>query len=162
MSDLPDQLSRSSLLLRPFAGALPAPLCADDESSYVEWRHLFGETAVIEFQTLVGAIAASTGERMSHAEEEVLAHIVDTVRTKAVTIFRFVEFSRAFGPVGARCMHNLRAIVSHPWFCGFLTERESELMLFNQPPGTFLVRFSSSDVGGFSITGSTLVDAELR
>ena len=102
---------------------------------------------MVEFHAFVDVIATASGERPSAAEIEVLVHMVDTHRFGAVSIFRFAEFARAFGPIGSRCMANLRAIVSQPWFCGFLTARESELMLFNQPPGAFLLRMASTGSG---------------
>jgi hypothetical protein len=37
---------RTQLHLRPFAGALPVPLCAEDDVSYADWQQYFGEVSV--------------------------------------------------------------------------------------------------------------------
>jgi len=38
-----------------------------------------------------------------------------------------------------------------PWFHGFLTHRETELLLEKEEIGTFLVRFSESRPGAFTL-----------
>jgi len=50
-------------------------------------------------------------------------------------------------------MENVRTILSERWFYGFLTSKESELLLkaAREPVGTFLVRFSKSKPGSFAL-----------
>lgn len=48
-------------------------------------------------------------------------------------------------------MLQVRLILTAPWFHGFLTSREAELLLEDQPPGTFLIRFSRSSGGSFAL-----------
>jgi hypothetical protein len=41
--------------------------------------------------------------------------------------------------------------MSAKWFYGFLSRPESELLLRDQSPGTYLIRFSSSQPGSFAL-----------
>lgn len=41
----------------------------------------------------------------------------------------------------------LRRVLSAPWFYGYLSRNEVDLLLRDQPTGTFLIRFSSSQAG---------------
>jgi hypothetical protein len=41
------QAMRTQLHLRPFGGALPVPLCAEDDVSYADWQQYFGEVSVV-------------------------------------------------------------------------------------------------------------------
>lgn len=51
----------------------------------------------------------------------------------------------------SHCRVQVRNILTAPWFHGFLTSREAELLLEDQPIGTFLIRFSRSSGGSFAL-----------
>jgi len=57
---------------------------------------------------------------------------------------------KAFGPLG-KCLYNVNMLLSQPWFHGFLTSKESDLLLDAAPRGTFLLRFSKSTTGSFAL-----------
>lgn len=48
-------------------------------------------------------------------------------------------------------MQNLKSILAEKWFQGYLTNRESELLLRNEEEGSFLIRFSKSKPGSFAL-----------
>lgn len=45
-----------------------------------------------------------------------------------ITQYKFSEFLKGFGPM-ADCLHNVKTILEEKWFQGYLTNRESELLL---------------------------------
>jgi len=59
-----------------------------------------------------------------------------------------MEFLKGFGPL-AKCVENVKAVVSAEWFFGFISSAESNKFLETQPVGTFLIRFSGSRPGAF-------------
>ncbi len=52
-------------------------------------------------------------------------------------------------------------IVNSKWFHGYLSHRESELLLMLEPVGTFLLRFSKTKPGTFALTFK-LQSSEIR
>ena len=45
----------------------------------------------------------------------------------------------------------MRKTFREPWFYGYLSSKESELLLYGQESGTFLVRLSKSAPGAFAL-----------
>lgn len=79
------------------------------------------------------------------------------VKSKIVNITRFGQVCAWFGPLksGADNMVlliNLTNILKEKWFHGDLTQVEAEDRLNSQSKGTFLIRFSSSSPGCFTIS----------
>jgi serine/threonine protein kinase len=58
-----------------------------------------------------------------------------------------------FGPLNKAndMVARMKSLVSKRWFHGDTTARESTIKLAEQPPGTFLVRFSRSQLGSFTV-----------
>lgn len=95
----------------------------------------------------------------------------DNSATGYVNMYKWSEFLKGFGPVTnvvtnvrnvrfppllrdaniASLESKVRNILTAPWFHGFLTSREAELLLEDQWPGTFLIRFSRSSGGSFAL-----------
>ena len=85
-------------------------------------------------------------------QERQVQQILDFSNTESVSQYKFAEFLKGFGPFQS-CVTNVSKILSETWFHGFLSGRESELLMKNQcePDGTFLVRFSKSKPGSFAL-----------
>jgi len=78
----------------------------------------------------------------------------------------FVVFSEKFGnvvswfgplqlkpfPNGVSILDKIRTLLAESWFHGDITTPESELRLSGKPEGTFLVRFSTSSAGCYTVT----------
>ncbi|PRP77814.1 FYN/Yes-like tyrosine-protein kinase [Planoprotostelium fungivorum] len=83
-------------------------------------------------------------------EIKVLLYILDNSNTGNVNQHKFSEFLKGFGPVND-CIRNMKSIMSCPWFYGFISRQETDLFLRDQPNGTFLIRFSSTQPGAFAL-----------
>jgi hypothetical protein len=87
-----------------------------------------------------------------------LTNVVNNVRTTTTTAAA-TNASACTTPTLAdaallrdsHCRVQVRNILTAPWFHGFLTSREAELLLEDQPIGTFLIRFSRSSGGSFAL-----------
>ena len=75
---------------------------------------------------------------------------VDNAGTGYVSKFKFGEFLKGFGPLD-QVNQNVQNILSARWFHGFLSSEEAERLIYLQPKGTYLVRFSQSSPGSFAI-----------
>eukprot|EP01114_Cavostelium_apophysatum_P010543 TRINITY_DN2439_c0_g1_i1.p1 TRINITY_DN2439_c0_g1~~TRINITY_DN2439_c0_g1_i1.p1 ORF type:complete len:552 (+),score=137.51 TRINITY_DN2439_c0_g1_i1:904-2559(+) len=114
------------------------------------WAELFGlEAFMISWDVFMNGLRKVLTEVKSD-EEIVLRYVLDNSGTGFINQHRFAEFLKGFGPV-QDCLKNVRSILSSRWFCGFLTRGETELVLRDQPAGTFLIRFSSSAPGSFAL-----------
>jgi len=91
---------------------------------------------------------------LTSEDEIVLQYLLDYAHTGFTNEFKFSEFLKAFGPLRGSgeisCLKNMKLVLREKWFVGYLSREESQIMLTNKPPGTFLVRFSGS-VGAFAI-----------
>eukprot|EP00339_Tiarina_fusa_P004751 CAMPEP_0117019868 /NCGR_PEP_ID=MMETSP0472-20121206/15180_1 /TAXON_ID=693140 ORGANISM="Tiarina fusus, Strain LIS" /NCGR_SAMPLE_ID=MMETSP0472 /ASSEMBLY_ACC=CAM_ASM_000603 /LENGTH=499 /DNA_ID=CAMNT_0004724931 /DNA_START=1 /DNA_END=1500 /DNA_ORIENTATION=- len=77
-------------------------------------------------------------------------------KSKIVNITRFGQVCAWFGPLkqggSLELFINLTNILKEKWFHGDLTQHEAEDRLSDQSKGTFLIRFSSSAPGCFTIS----------
>jgi len=63
-----------------------------------------------------------------------------------VSQHKFSELLKGFGQI-QDSLKNAKSVLGSKWFYGFLTRIETDLLLRDQPVGTFLIRFSSSQPG---------------
>lgn len=115
------------------------------------WEH-FSFLLISNFENL----------KISHEDEifirELLTpyqeNIINPIHSGFVTCEAFGDFIQCFGPIIKN--HNLitysRNIVSQKWFFGYITIQSTFNYLYDKPEGTFLVRFSKSNRGDFSIS----------
>lgn len=80
-----------------------------------------------------------------------------TIKQSVVNIERWGSVCAWFGPVSTfedrrNILRLLEKVLKQKWFHGDITQEEAEDRLLNQPKGTFLVRFSSSAPGCFTIS----------
>jgi len=78
-------------------------------------------------------------------------------KSKIVKITRFGQVCAWFGPLQngndtTVLLENITSILKEKWFHGDLTQQEAEDRLGDQTKGTFLIRFSSSSPGCFTIS----------
>jgi serine/threonine protein kinase len=59
---------------------------------------------------------------------------------------------KPFPPNGVSILDKIRCLLAEGWFHGDITQRDSEIKLMNKPEGTFLIRFSTSSPGCFTIS----------
>jgi len=64
----------------------------------------------------------------------------------------FGEMLAWFGPLGTGFIDRITDTLSQPWFHGDSSTQESEDKLNGQPKGTFLIRFSTSTPGCYTIS----------
>jgi hypothetical protein len=120
----------------------------DPEGSEM-WRKGCGlRNALVEFDEFLAAFEAHTGRR--YGNPDALRRILDPGRTNFVSQFKFSEFLKGFGPL-SRVEDNVTRLLSQPWFHGFISARESELLLADAAQGVFLLRFSKSTTGSFAL-----------
>ena len=87
----------------------------------------------------------------AESSSEVLA------KSKVVHITRFGQVCAWFGPLQSGSdstilLLNVVNLLKEKWFHGDLSQEESEDRLNDQPKGTYLIRFSSSSPGCFTIS----------
>eukprot|EP01088_Endostelium_zonatum_P003335 TRINITY_DN1454_c0_g1_i1.p1 TRINITY_DN1454_c0_g1~~TRINITY_DN1454_c0_g1_i1.p1 ORF type:complete len:753 (-),score=114.84 TRINITY_DN1454_c0_g1_i1:119-2377(-) len=124
-----------------------------DEEGMQFWSHFSnGQSFFVEWPAFEAQYCATLGIRSLSVEQKtVLRHILDSgTAVSGITAYRFSEFLKGFGPL-SQSLHNLTHILQQPWFHGFLSRTEVNRLLYDQPPGTFLLRFSKSQPGSFAL-----------
>lgn len=122
-----------------------------DEEGKAFWTARFGLGAdLVEWNRLMRTLEAALGTRLTLRDEMNLKRVIDPSYAGLVSPFRFGQFLRGFGPLRA-CVANANRLLAQPWFHGFLSRREAQLLLAQQPVGTFLCRFSKTFPGSFAL-----------
>jgi len=78
-----------------------------------------------------------------------------------VSMERFGKILEYFGPLQEGFLDNIRGMLSQKWFHGELDTADAAARLNQQPPGSFLVRFSSTNPGCFT-TSQVIADGSIR
>eukprot|EP01113_Clastostelium_recurvatum_P000736 TRINITY_DN10330_c0_g1_i1.p1 TRINITY_DN10330_c0_g1~~TRINITY_DN10330_c0_g1_i1.p1 ORF type:complete len:530 (-),score=138.01 TRINITY_DN10330_c0_g1_i1:100-1689(-) len=74
---------------------------------------------------------------------------------EVVTMEQFGKVVAWFGDLrtdGADILEKIRELMACPWFHGDISTQESEDRIANKPEGTFLVRFSTTEEGAYTIS----------
>jgi len=66
--------------------------------------------------------------------------------------YRFLKWFPFFNEDKENLLKNVLDMVSQPWWFGDVTEKKANVLLKNEDPGTFLIRYSSSLEGKFVIS----------
>ena len=85
--------------------------------------------------------AAGVAAASGNAGEELVVHMAD-----------FGRLLKYVGPLNETFLERLEALLRKDWFWGDLPTAQAEALVQKNGRGSFLVRFSSSDIGGCSIT----------
>jgi len=94
------------------------------------------------------------------ADEGKVRSLSESQDESVVSIEKFGSILQWFGPLtvrpfppdGLNILERVRALLSENWFHGDISTIESEDRLRNKPDGTFLVRFSTSSPGCYTIS----------
>eukprot|EP01087_Luapelamoeba_hula_P024516 TRINITY_DN9358_c0_g1_i1.p1 TRINITY_DN9358_c0_g1~~TRINITY_DN9358_c0_g1_i1.p1 ORF type:complete len:557 (+),score=92.16 TRINITY_DN9358_c0_g1_i1:184-1854(+) len=122
-----------------------------DSEGKIMWAGLFGEeTFFVEWDRFLSSLSNVLGSEINPDDAVLLRHVLDNSSTGYVNMYKWSEFLKGFGPL-PEVVVNLRQTLLAPWFHGFLSSREAELLLEEQPVGTFLIRFSRSSGGSFAL-----------
>lgn len=78
-----------------------------------------------------------------------------------VTMEKFGRILEYFGPLQEGFMDTIREMLSQKWFHGELDTADAQACLNGKPPGSFLVRFSSTNPGCFT-TSQIVADGTVR
>jgi len=129
-------------------------LMIEDQEGKDIWAELFGlEAFMIKWDVFVAGLKKVLTE-VKEDEERVLQYVLDNSNTGFINQHKFSEFLKGFGNP-QDCVKNVRRICSAKWFYGFLTRVESDMLLRDQPAGTYLFRLSSSQPGSFALAFTT-------
>jgi len=112
------------------------------------WEFYFRDSLMVEWDIFYEKWV----QKFPEADGKQLQAILDHNDTGYVSQYKFSEFLKGFGPFSS-CHINMKSILSEKWFHGFLSSKESELLLTitREPDGTFLIRFSKSKPGSFAL-----------
>merc|ERR1712146_598178 len=80
-------------------------------------------------------VAAASGKQ----SEELVVHMAD-----------FGRLLHYLGPLNNEFLDTVEALLRKPWFWGDLPTAQAEALVQKTGRGSFVMRFSSSDIGGFS------------
>ena len=142
------------------AANIKLSLMIEDAEGKNLWAHLFGlETFMVKWIKFFNALKTIFPDIKEEEEGKIIQSIIDNSNTGHVNQHKFSEFLKGFGPI-QDCIKNVKSITSAKWFYGFLSRSESELLLRDQHPGTFLIRFSSSQPGSFALAYTTINKGE--
>lgn len=115
------------------------------------WDHNFGlEKFIVKVDLFIDALLRLKDSTITDNERQVVRHILDHHQTGRVNIYGFAIFVSGYGPIES-CLSNVIKMSSEKWFYGFASYPESVRLLEANQPGTFLVRFSQTNPGNFSV-----------
>lgn len=115
------------------------------------WDRNFGlEKFIVKVDLFIDALLRLNDSSLTDTERQVVRHILDHHETGRVNIYGFAIFVSGYGPIES-CLANVIKMSSEKWFYGFASYPESVRLLETNPAGTFLVRFSQTNPGNFSV-----------
>eukprot|EP01090_Pellita_catalonica_P003467 TRINITY_DN1313_c0_g1_i1.p1 TRINITY_DN1313_c0_g1~~TRINITY_DN1313_c0_g1_i1.p1 ORF type:complete len:777 (-),score=129.97 TRINITY_DN1313_c0_g1_i1:76-2406(-) len=122
-----------------------------DPMAIALWKEFGGGARFfVPWKVFIRAFSKRLGVVLSESNENMLKMVLDFSDSGGVTAYKFSEFLKGFGPF-EKCLGNLRSVLSQPWFKSFLSREEAERLLYGEPVGTFLVRFSKSHTGSYAL-----------
>lgn len=105
---------------------------------------------MVPWDRFLGAFMMHTKQTVDMHDEILLKHILDNDTLGTVTPKQFSSFLKCFGPLD-KSLENVKNLYKQKWFHDFLSVEEVHKLLTEQPPGTFLVRFSRSHSNSFAL-----------
>jgi serine/threonine protein phosphatase PrpC len=105
---------------------------------------------MVPWDRFIGAFMMHTKQTIDMHDEILLKHILDNDNLGTVTPKQFSSFLKCFGPLD-KALENVKNLYKQKWFHDFLSVEEVHRLLTDQPPGTFLVRFSRSHSNSFAL-----------
>jgi len=122
-----------------------------DEESQEFWKKHFGVmTLAADWNKFVSALEQyEPSGKMSNRIKNDLLMVVDQSRTSTISIHKLGAVLRWAGPI-SKLTKSLENLINKPYFHPFLSFFDTELLLKNQPVGSYLVRFRLSLPGTFT------------
>jgi hypothetical protein len=121
-----------------------------DPEGRTVWESIFGDVPMVEWSQFIAAYRSALGGGNQPINESGLKYLLDNAGTNTVSLYKFSEFLRGFGPLQDSARKSAE-LVEAPWFHGYLSSHEAESLLHNARPFTFLVRISKSRLGSFAL-----------
>lgn len=121
-----------------------------DPEGRTVWESIFGDVPMVEWSQFIAAYRNALGGGNQPINESGLKYLLDNAGTNTVSLYKFSEFLRGFGPLQDSARKSAE-LVEAPWFHGYLSSHEAESLLHNARPFTFLVRISKSRLGSFAL-----------
>jgi len=133
-----------------------------DEESRAFWKKNFGVmTLAADWNKFVSALEVyEPGGSLSTRLKKDLLMVVDQARTSTVSIHKLGAVLKWAGPI-SKLTRTLESLISKPYFHPFLSFDDTELLLKNQPIGSYLIRFRLSLPGTFTAAVKTS-DSKVR
>eukprot|EP01122_Echinamoeba_exundans_P008942 TRINITY_DN3050_c0_g2_i1.p1 TRINITY_DN3050_c0_g2~~TRINITY_DN3050_c0_g2_i1.p1 ORF type:complete len:771 (-),score=115.67 TRINITY_DN3050_c0_g2_i1:4-2316(-) len=125
-------------------------LTSQEAQAFWKKHFLDLELEMVPWDRFLANYSSATGLKLELADEILLKHVLDNDNIGAVTPKELNSFWKAFGPI-EKSLQNVKEIYKQKWFHHFLSVEEVIRSLSDQPPGTFLVRFSRSKSDAFAL-----------
>ncbi|PRP84011.1 hypothetical protein PROFUN_08608 [Planoprotostelium fungivorum] len=106
------------------------------------WKKQFRGKFMVPFDIFRRQWGHFTKNELDDDEVRQMQYILDYSQTKSVSVHRFAAMLTTFGPL-SQCLSNMNELLSKRWFYGYMTQREAEELLSDEP-SSFLVRFDLS------------------
>eukprot|EP01108_Squamamoeba_japonica_P007949 TRINITY_DN690_c0_g1_i3.p1 TRINITY_DN690_c0_g1~~TRINITY_DN690_c0_g1_i3.p1 ORF type:complete len:769 (-),score=240.15 TRINITY_DN690_c0_g1_i3:90-2396(-) len=115
------------------------------------WVSEFGATTfMVDVVKVVKGLLRFLNVNLTSEERRTLLQVFNPSNTGQMSSLRWNEFLKGFGPM-PHCLSKLWEMLAQPWFHGFLSKSDSTKLLEVEPQNTFMVRFSSTKPGSFSL-----------
>jgi len=106
------------------------------------WEDSFEGTFMVSWPSFLKALAKECGN-ISEDDAKRLQYVLDPSRTAHVSVFRFANFLKVFGPL-KDCVRKTNQELQYPYFQGFMSHAEVKKLLSGQPIGTYITRLSKT------------------
>ncbi|PRP84013.1 mucin-5AC-like [Planoprotostelium fungivorum] len=106
------------------------------------WEDNFRDNFMVRFDAFCKRLEVLTKVALDSEEVKQLQYVTDYNQTGCISVHRFATMLNAFGPL-TQCLHNINDLFSKHYFYGYMTQREAEELLSDEP-SSFLVRFDLS------------------
>lgn len=114
------------------------------------WKTAFGKKLLIPRTRFFKAFQNFLSQDLQSVEADVM-YFIDFFHDDYVTPFEFNCFLDWFGPL-AGSADRMLGLLKEGILAGFIPAVEAACLLVGHPPGTYLVRFSKTNVGAFALT----------
>jgi len=155
-NDFLNAISKVLKLLPPQHSNLPMSYVLTHSPDVIRECHLL-DIDIKCLKAVVAEESTKSHDRHTHEHEENLV----------VSNQKFGDILKWFGsllsaPKEPNLLQKIRLIVAEPWFHGDISTPESETRLLRKPEGTYLVRFSTSSIGCYTISKVSINDKTIK
>eukprot|EP01129_Flabellula_baltica_P001852 TRINITY_DN11757_c0_g1_i1.p1 TRINITY_DN11757_c0_g1~~TRINITY_DN11757_c0_g1_i1.p1 ORF type:complete len:493 (-),score=82.30 TRINITY_DN11757_c0_g1_i1:49-1527(-) len=132
-----------------------------DTTGRIFWKRFFKNYEKIQWETFISEFCRYFNYNYQHDADPTIRCLrvlfAGGENQNYVTVENFGRMLDYFGPImknGTKVsfLRDLMALISEKWFFGFINTEDSNAILREQPPGSFLVRFSNSNRGYLTVS----------